>query len=348
MIITNLNYCTVNEEATIEKCILNLEKSSHQIIFIVDKKNRLLGSLTDGDIRRAILNKFTLKDKINFIYNKNPIKCIKPTSYLESEKIMSANQINHLPIVSDKNKLVGFYKLVIKNTYKQKQNFDFIIMAGGKGLRLRPFTIKTPKPMLKINGEPILKIIINRAKEFGIKNYYISINYLGNIIKDYFKRGKKLDVDIKYISENRPLGTLGSVGNIKEKLQNKNVIVVNGDVITEINYESLIKFHEKKNADATMAVYPFEMKNPYGEVVTKDENILEIKEKPISISYVNAGVYVFKKNILSQLKKNKKIDSVEFFNQLRKKNKKIVAFAIHETWKDIGLRKDYLKVKNQK
>ena len=220
-------------------------------------------------------------------------------------------------------------------------------MAGGKGLRLRPYTNTTPKPMLKINGEPILQIIINRAKNFGFKNFFISINYLGNKVKNYFKSGEKLNVNIEYINESKPLGTLGCLGNIKNKLKNKNILVANGDVITEINYESLIEFHKNNNADATMAVYPFEIKNPYGEVLTKDENILEIKEKPISVSYVNAGVYIFKKKLINLLKENSKIDSVDFFNKLKKKNKKIVAFAIHETWKDIGLKKDYLKYKKK-
>ncbi len=347
MIIKNLKYCNAFENTTIKSCILSLEKSTHQIIFVIDKNKKLLGSITDGDLRRAILNKYTLSDKIRLIYNKSPIKCIKSTSYPEAERIMLANQINHLPVVNNKNQLISFYKLSQKIFKSKEQDCDFVIMAGGKGLRLRPFTNTTPKPMLEINGEPILQIIINRAKNFGFKNFFISINYLGNKVKNYFKSGKKLNVNIEYINESKPLGTLGCLGNIKNKLKNKNILVANGDVITEINYESLIEFHNNNNADATMAVYPFEIKNPYGEVLTKDENILEIKEKPISVSYVNAGVYVFKKKLINLLKENSKIDTVDFFNKLKKKNKKIVAFAIHETWKDIGLKKDYLKYKKK-
>ena len=220
-------------------------------------------------------------------------------------------------------------------------------MAGGKGKRLRPLTFNTPKPMLKINNEPILKLIIDRAKKFGFSNFYISVNYLGDVIKKYFKDGKKFNTNIKYIYEKKPLGTIGSIANIKDKLPNKNLIVSNGDVITKINYNSMLKFHEDNGADATMAVYPYEIKNPYGEVVTKEENILEIKEKPITISYVNAGVYIFKKKVLKYIIKNKKLDAVEFFNFLKKKNKKTLAFAIHETWRDIGLKKDYLKFKKK-
>ena len=347
MLVKNLTHCLVNEKDTIKKCILSLEKSTQQIIFVINKQKKLLGSITDGDIRRAILNKFDINENIRLIYNKKPIKCLMGTSYEEAEKIMIANRINHLPLVNRKNSIIGFFKLSLKNFFGNENKCDFIIMAGGKGKRLRPLTLKTPKPMLKINNEPILKLIIDRAKKFGFSDFYISINYLGKIIQEYFKDGKKFNTNIKYIFEKKPLGTIGSIANIKDKLPNKNLIVSNGDVITEINYNSMLKFHENNGADATMAVYPYEIKNPYGEVVTKEENILEIKEKPITISYVNAGVYIFKKKVLKYMVKNKKLDAVEFFNFLKKKNKKTLAFAIHETWRDIGLKKDYLKFKKK-
>ena len=269
MLVKNLKFCLVYETDTIRKCILNLEKSTQQIIFVVNKQKKLLGSITDGDIRRAILNKFSINETIKPIYNNKPIKCLEGTTYTQAENIMIVNKINHLPIVNNKSLIVGFYKLSLKNYYDTENKCDFIIMAGGKGKRLRPYTLKVPKPMLKINDEPILKLIIKRAKKFGFNNFYISINYLGDIIKKYFKDGKTLNTNIKYIHENKPLGTLGSIANIRNKLLSKNTIVSNGDVITEINYNSMLKFHEKNQADATMAVYPYEIKIPYGEVVTK-------------------------------------------------------------------------------
>tara|TARA_A100001011_G_scaffold120031_1_gene126641 strand:+ start:58 stop:1101 length:1044 start_codon:yes stop_codon:yes gene_type:complete len=347
MFVKNLKSSLVLNKDTIKKCILLLVRSGHQIIFVTNIKKQLLGSITDGDIRRALLNKNTVDDKIQNIFNKNPFKCSDSTTYDEAEKIMLINNINHLPVVNKKNVMQGFFKLSKNKNFSYK-NCDFIIMAGGKGKRLRPLTLKSPKPMLKINGVPILETIIYKAKDFGFSDFYISINYLGNVIRKYFKGGEKLNCSIKYIDEKKPQGTIGSIGNIKKKLNHKNLIVVNGDVVSDINYESLLKFHNNNNADATMAVYPYKMQNPYGEVVIRDQNIIKINEKPVSVSYVNSGVYVFKNKILKFIEKNRYMDAIDLFNLLKKKKRKTIAFAIHENWVDVGLKNEYLKLKNKK
>ena len=347
MIIKDLKYCFAYEGSSIKSCFMNLEKSTKQIIFVIDKNKKLLGSLTDGDLRRAILNNYTIKDKIKDIYNKKPIRCKSSTSEIEAENIMLSNKINHLPIIDNKKKIIGFHSFASGIENKINTLIDFVIMAGGKGKRLKPFTNRCPKPMLKVYGKPILEIIINNAKKQGFKNFTISINYLGNIITNYFKNGKKFGVKIKYIKESKPLGTIGALGGYNKKLKSKNIILSNGDVITDINFNSLIKFHEANKSDATMAVYPYKLENPYGEVVTKDSKIIEISEKPVSVYYINAGIYIFKKSMLRYLKKNQKMDSVSFFKLLKKKNKKILAFAVHESWADIGLKQDYLNYKKK-
>ena len=215
MLIKNLKYCLVYEKDTIKKCILSLEKSTQQIIFVINKQKKLLGSITDGDIRRAILNKFDIGENIKFIYNKKPIKCLLGTSYEEAEKIMIANRINHLPLVNRNNLIIGFFKLSSKNYLEnEKTSVILLLWQEVKRKRLRPLTFNTPKPMLKINNEPILKLIIDRAKKFGFSNFYISVNYLGDVIKKYFKDGKKFNTNIKYIHEKKPLGTIGSIAKI--------------------------------------------------------------------------------------------------------------------------------------
>jgi len=342
MIITNLINCLAKENTSIKSCILNLEKSTKQIVFVIDKNKKLLGSITDGDLRRAMLNNFNINDKIKDIYNKKPIKTIKLKSEYEAQSIMRFNKINHLPVVDKKNKICGFYLLNNINSEKNKTNCDFIIMAGGKGKRLRPYTNDCPKPMLRLSGKPILEKILENAKKQGFTNFVISINYLGSIIQKYFKNGKDFGLKISYIKEKKPLGTLGSLGNYKKEMRKKYVVVSNGDVITEINYQSMIKFHEQNKSDATMAVYPYKSENPYGVVKTKDTSIVNIDEKPMSISYINAGVYIFNKSMIGYIKKNQVMDAVTFFNLLRRKNKKTLAFAVHESWVDIGLKKDYL------
>ena len=345
MIERKLDNCLALETNSIKECILYLEKSTKQIIFVVDKNKKLLGSLTDGDLRRAILKNYDLGAKIKSIYKKKPIKCFKNISSNEALKIMQSNKINHLPIVDPKNKIIAFYSRNYFQTDKKEIECDFVIMAGGKGTRLKPYTNNRPKPMLKISGKPILEIIINNAKKQGFENFIFSINYLGKVIENYFKNGKKFGVEIKYIKEKKPLGTIGSLANFNKEFKNKNIVVSNGDVISDINYKSLVEFHKSNKSDATMAVYPYKLQNPYGEVVTNEAKIIDINEKPISISYVNAGVYVFKKNVLKLLKKNKEMDAVTFFNTLRLKKKKTMAFAVHENWKDIGIKNDFLNFK---
>jgi len=347
MIEKKLDYCLALETSSIKECILYLEKSTKQIIFVVNNNKKLLGSLTDGDLRRAILKNYDLDTKIKSIYKKKPIKSMNNISFNDALKIMQFNRINHLPIVDKKNKIIGFYSRSFFETDKIEYECDFVIMAGGKGTRLKPYTNNKPKPMLKISGKPILEIIINNAKKQGFKNFIFAINYLGEVIENYFKNGKKFGVEIKYIKEKKPLGTLGSLANLNKKFKHENVIVANGDVISDINYKSLVEFHNLNKSDATMAVYPYKNQSPYGEVITKDAKIIDINEKPVSISYVNAGVYVFKKNVLKLLKKNKEMDAVTFFNTLRNKKKKIMAFAVHESWKDIGAKNEFLKFKNE-
>ena len=163
MLVKNLKFCLVYETDTIRKCILNLEKSTQQIIFVVNKQKKLLGSITDGDIRRAILNKFSINETIKPIYNNKPIKCLEGTTYTQAENIMIVNKINHLPIVNNKSLIVGFYKLSLKIIMIQKINVILLLWQAVKE-RLRPYTLKVPKPMLKINDEPILKLIIKEQK----------------------------------------------------------------------------------------------------------------------------------------------------------------------------------------
>ena len=231
MIITDLKNCLVKKNTAIKSCILNLEKSTKQIVFVIDKDRKLLGSITDGDLRRAMLNNFNINDKIINIYKKNPIKALKSTSEQEAQNIMRLNKINHLPIVDTKNKIYGFYLYNNTNNEKNKINCDFIIMAGGKGKRLRPYTDNCPKPMLKLSGKPILETILIKAKKQGFSNFFISINYLGSIIQKYFKNGKNFGLKINYIKEKKPLGTLGALGNCKKKIIKKYVINDNNNMI---------------------------------------------------------------------------------------------------------------------
>ena len=239
-----------------------------------------------------------------------------------------------IPIIDEQGMLVGLHLWDEIETFLQRPNTMFI-MAGGRGTRLLPHTVETPKPMLEVAGKPILEHIIDRAHKQGITRFIICLNYLGNVIADYFQDGKKLGVSITYTREERPLGTAGALSLAVDEFKEP-ILVTNGDVLTNINYTSIIDFHITNQAKATMAIKEYEWQNPYGVVTTQGENIVGYKEKPIDKSFVNAGVYVINPECLSELEYGAYCDMPTFFSILRGKGNRTIAFPIHEPWLDIG------------
>lgn len=325
----------LNQNTSIKDAILNLEKSNLQIVLVVDDKNFFHGTLTDGDIRRAILKNPDLNVSIKTAFSRNAICTYKPLKNLEALKLMNQKDVNHIPHLDHDKKIIGLYQRSNLNDEVINRPNYMLIMAGGFGKRLRPYTSNCPKPMLEISGKPILEHIILNAKEKGFINFIISLHYMGEVIEDYFKDGSSLGVKINYLKESKPLGTAGAISLIDLSI-NDSFVVTNGDVLTDIDYGNLIDFHIKNNAFATMAVRQHELQNPFGVVKTMGMEIVDIEEKPINVSYINAGVYVFKPLILEHLKKGKHCDMPDLFKKINKNNLKSYAYPIHEQWMDIG------------
>ena len=331
------------ENSTIRKVIKNLEKSALQIVLVIDKKKNLVGTITDGDIRRGLLNGLNISNPIKKLINKKPLIGSSTMSANTMNQIMQTNKINQLPIVDKSKKIVGLYFWdAIKYSITQKS--QVIIMAGGKGKRMMPHTKTCPKPLLPVGGKPILEHILLKARSEGFNNFIISINYLGEMIEDYFGNGSKWGVKIKYLKENMPLGTIGALSLIKNQ-PNFPFIVCNGDIISDIKYTDLLDFHIKNKAFGTVAVKPYEIKNPYGVVKIDGNQIVDIEEKPIVKSHVNIGVYVFSPKIINEIKKNKYLDMNILIQKLLGKMKKIIAYPAYEPWLDIGKPKDLKKNK---
>ena len=331
------------ENSTIRKVIKNLEKSALQIVLVIDKKKNLVGTITDGDIRRGLLSGLNISSPIKKLINKKPLIGSSTMSANTMNQIMQTNKINQLPIVDKSKKIVGLYFWdAVKSSITQKS--QVIIMAGGKGKRMMPHTKKCPKPLLPVGGKPILEHILLKARSEGFNNFIISINYLGEMIEDYFGNGSKWGVKIKYLKENMPLGTIGALSLIKNR-PNFPFIVCNGDIISDIKYTDLLDFHIKNKAFGTVAVKPYEIKNPYGVVKIDGNQIVDIEEKPIVKSHVNTGVYVFSPKIINEIKKNKYLDMNILIQKLLGKMKKIIAYPAYEPWLDIGKPKDLKKNK---
>ena len=331
----------VKDSSNLETVIKNLEKTALQIVLVVDKENKLLGTITDGDIRRGLLKGLTKKDKINTIVNRKAITVNSQITSSQVERIMVKKGIRHIPIVNNKNQVTDLH-IWDKPHLSEKIDNNIVFMVGGKGKRLMPLTKSMPKPMLKVKGKPILEILVKKAKSEGFNNLIFITNHLENVIKSYFNSGSNWGVNIKYYNEKEPLGTAGGLSFIRSN-RNKPVIVLNGDVITEISFKNLLDFHKNQNNEATIAVKKFEIENPYGVIRMSKEKVVDLIEKPISKSYVSAGIYVFNPVLFKKIKKNKYLDMSLFINRLLKRKIKITACPIHERWIDIGQHTDYKK-----
>lgn len=329
--------CILDKDALIKDVLINFETTGLQIVLIASKNLSLIGVITDGDIRRAFLSNLTTNSKASEVMTKTPITIKKELSHMDAIELMKLKQIRHIPIVDEKNFIQGIHFLDKINSIKERENL-LVIMAGGFGKRLAPYTKDCPKPMLKINGKPMLEHIIEKAISEGFKNFVISVFYLSEKIKNYFEDGSKWNANISYLNEKEPLGTAGALSMI-DPIPSSSIVVTNGDVITNIKYSEILKFHNEKKIDATMAVKNYEWQNPFGVVTTDGLEIESFEEKPVYRSNINAGVYAFKPETLILLKKNTPCDMPDFFRKISKKGKSIV-FPAHESWIDIGRKED--------
>ena len=328
------NHFFLKANDSVLNVINNINNSQYQICFIVDDQGSLIGSIADGDIRRGLIEGHSIDSLASQIMNPNPISILATQSERQAQTVMSANQIKQLPVVNEDHQLIGLHLMDQILNLAHKEN-SILIMAGGFGKRMMPLTENLPKPMLKVAGKPILEHIILNAKAQGFRKFIISLHYLGNLIIDHFGDGSNLDISIQYIHEIEPLGTAGAMALI-DPLPNLPFIVTNGDIITDVNYANLLHFHESNKSQATMAIKKYELQNPYGVVNIKGLEITSFEEKPIQISYVNAGIYALNPSSLKYLKVDEPCDMPDLFELLKNNNHFIAAYPIHETWADVG------------
>lgn len=325
--------------ASIEDAIRNLDATACQIVLVVDENGQLLGTVTDGDIRRGLLKGLTISSSIEQIIHRESL-VVPPEMNRELVlQLMQANRIHQMPIVDKDRKIIGLHLLDDILSPSNRDNL-FIIMAGGKGVRLRPYTENCPKPLLPVAGKPILEHIIEKAKSEGFRNFLIAIHYLGHMIEDYFQDGSKWNVRIQYIKEGKPLGTAGALGLITENVYEP-FLVSNGDVLTDIRYSELLDFHLLHSAKATMAVRLHEWQHPFGVVHTKGVDIVGFEEKPIHKTHVNAGIYVIDSNVLHLIKKEDYMDMPTLFSKIKDNGERAIVYPMHEPWMDVGRQDDY-------
>jgi dTDP-glucose pyrophosphorylase len=320
--------------STIQQAIRSLEISGMQIVLVVSKDELLIGTLTDGDIRRAFLKGMSLDSKIDNIIHLNPLVVPPEIGREHVLQLMQANKIHQLPIVNSEGLVEGLHLWDSVITPESVSNL-MVIMAGGRGTRLHPHTDNCPKPMLEVAGKPMLEHIIERAKVDGFRNFIVSINYLGHMIEDYFGDGQKWDINIRYLREDTPLGTAGSLSMLPKNIEEP-FVVTNGDVLTDIRYGDILNFHSRHHALATMAVRQYELQNQFGVVKVKGVEIQGFEEKPIYRSHINAGIYVLDPVALSELESSQYCDMPTLFERVRQSAGLTIVYPMHEPWLDVG------------
>jgi len=324
----------LSHKSTIEQAIQNLNATALQIILIVHDDERFIGTISDGDIRRGLLKGLSLSSHISELVNLTPLTVDASATREDVMDLMALKKVHQIPIVDAEKGLHGLYLWDEVSHPPIRKNW-MVIMAGGFGTRLYPHTEDCPKPMVLVGNKPMLEHIIDRARAEGFHQFIIAIHYLGHQIEDYFGDGERFGINIEYIRETSPLGTAGALSLIGE-VPDVPIVVTNGDVITSIKYGDFLDFHVRTKAIATMAIRLHEWQNPYGVVNVNGTDIVGFEEKPISRSYINAGIYALSSEALALLPENTTCDMPSLFMALKNESKSIAAYPIHESWMDIG------------
>lgn len=333
MLRKNISDLTISPSSSIQEGMRVINENSANVCLVLDE-GTLVGVVTDGDIRRGLLRGEALESSISSVMQKDFVKVVPSTTVTEAVTVMRKRSLRQVPVVDDASKLIGLY--VFDDCVEiDKLPNRVIIMAGGLGTRLRPLTDNCPKPMLKVGGRPILEIILQQCVEAGFKNYFFSVNYLKEQIKDYFQDGANWGVEIKYLEESAPLGTAGALSLLPTRSVHP-MLVINGDVLTRIDYRDLLQFHAEQSGVATMCVRNYTTRIPYGVVNTKNSEVLSFDEKPVLTHQVNAGVYLLDPEILDYVPKEQYVDMPSLLEMVNKAEKTVNAFFLHEYWLDVG------------
>ena len=334
----NLKKIILKDNSQINDVVKSLNKHGLKICLVVDKNMNLLGTITDGDIRRGFLKGFKLNDKIIKILNRKFFS-IQKGYHLKKDayKIMKKKNIHCLPVL-EKKKLVDIYFFENYSFEGTRIQNDFIILAGGFGKRLHPITKYVPKPMIIIKKKPILEHIITSARDEGFYKFTIIVHHLKNKIKNYFKDGSKFGVNIDYIEEKIPLGTAGGLSLLKNI--SKNIIITNADTLSNISYKDLLSYHVANKSKATIGIKVMSARENYGLVKLKGLNIVKFDEKPILHKFINCGVYALNSRLLSSLNFNENADMITFLEKIKNNKNKIYAFPLYEGWLDLGNKKN--------
>lgn len=329
--------------STIKQALIQLDVlAKDAILFVIDENEILIGSLTDGDIRRGLIKGIRVEDCVNQIIHYNPRYLKKGERDLQ--KIIEYREGNYriIPVIDKDNKVITVINFRKTRSYLP---VDAVIMAGGRGQRLQPLTDSIPKPLLKVGGKAIMEHNVDRLVLYGIDDFWFSVKYLGEQIEDYFGDGKERNIAIEYIWEDEPLGTIGAVSKITN-FSHDYVLVTNSDLLTNLDYEHFYLDFINQDADFAVVTIPYQVSVPYAVLETINSHIMSFKEKPTYTYYSNGGIYLMKKTVLDYLPKNKHFNATDLIDKLISEKKKVISYPLLGYWLDVGKHEDFEKAQD--
>ena len=343
----SLDRFALNEGEAMGEVLKLIDKNGEGVAVIVDEQQRFTGIVTDGDVRRAIMSglDFHMAAR-DFLKNKQGPGPDQPLTALATESqetlvsIMEQFGVRHIPLVDDEGKLAGL-ALLSELAPSIESSMHAVVMAGGKGMRLRPLTNKVPKPLLPIGGKPVIERIVDQLRDSGVHNISISTHYHAEKIQEHFGDGSRHGVNLRYTEETEPLGTAGALSLLEEVREP--VLVINGDILTAMDFRAMLQFHKEHKSDLTVAVRKYDFSVPFGVVDVDGARVKSLKEKPNLSFFINAGVYLMEPEILERISPNEHLDMTDLIDDLLETGGAVTSFPIHEYWIDIGQLDDYTR-----
>ena len=333
----------ITSETPISEALQKLDILARDaILFVVDTEDKLIGSLTDGDVRRGLIKGVTIDEAVEKIIQQNPRFIRKGARDIHKTIELRRQNFTIIPVIDTANKVVNIVNFRNLRSYLP---IDAIIMAGGRGQRLKPLTDTIPKPLLKVGDKSIMEHNVDRLALYGIEDFWISVNYLGDQIVDYFGDGKDKNRSIQYVWEDEPLGTIGSASKI-DNFKHEHVLVSNSDILTNLDYEAFYLDFLEKDADFAVATIPYNVSIPYAVMETSNGHVLNFKEKPTYTYYSNGGIYLMKRSVLEYIPKGRHFNATDLMEKLIKENRKVVSYPLVGYWLDVGKHEDFEKAQN--
>jgi dTDP-glucose pyrophosphorylase/predicted transcriptional regulator len=336
----------VSPETSLEEAIVVLDRGAARIVMVADNERHLLGTLTDGDVRRALLRHLTLDVPVSQVMCSTPQVAQREWSREHMLSLMESTRLLQLPVVDGAGRIVGL-EMLHDMLERRKLDNPVFLMAGGFGTRLYPLTQSCPKPLLKVGDKPILELILESFIDAGFHRFFVSTHYLPEMIREHFGDGTRWGVSIRYVHENEPLGTGGALGLLPHDEIDLPLFMMNGDLLTRVNYRGLLDFHHEHGSIATMCVREYEHQVPYGVIKSDGHLITSMIEKPVQRFFINAGIYLLAPELVKRVMPDTRIDMPSLLEQAMAAGNNVTMFPVHEYWLDIGRMDDYQRAQNE-